>query len=186
MAQGDQNLIFSSAQAITASANSTNVLDLATGLMVAENGTYLTNAAAGLALTFGNAQFFGEDLGIGVRRLKLGAWTGAAAFLTGTSLTIGWQLAPDNGGGTIAGLTFTTYASGNAIAAAQLTASQLLPMPDYPYDIAGASNPPPRFVRLAYTVAGSSFTAGSITAGLFNALSFNRIGSYPSGFSVGA
>lgn len=186
MAQGDQNLIFSSAQAITASAGSTGVLDMATGLMLTETGTYATNSTAGLNLTFGNATYFGEDLGIGHGRLELAAWTGAAAFATGTSLNVAWQLAQDNGGGTIAGLTFVTYASGAVIPVASLTPAQIISLPDWPYDALGYNNPPPRFVRLFYTVAGSNFSAGTITAGVFNAVSRNRVGSYPSGFSVGA
>ncbi len=186
MAQGDQNLIFSSNQAITSSAGSTFVYDMATGPIAAAGGTYLTNAAAGLNLTFGNATYFGQDLGIGFLRLKMGVWT-EAAFAGGTSLQISWQLAPDNGSGTIAGLNWTSYATGNAIPTAQL-AGQLvqIPVPDWPYDIIGGSNPPPRFVRLFYTVGGPNFTAGALSAGVVNALSFNRIGAYPSGFSVGA
>jgi hypothetical protein len=184
LAQGDQNLIFSAAQAITASAASTNVYDMAQGITT-ETGTYQTNAAAGLPLTFGNATYFGEDLGIGHHRLKLGAWVGAAAFATLTSLQVSWQGAPDNGGGTIAGLTFTTYASGPVIPVASLTANQIIPLPDWPFDPPFQNNPPPRFIRLFYTVAGSNATAGAITAGVFNALSYNRIGAYPSGFSVG-
>ena len=183
MAQGDINLIFSSAQAITASAASTNVYDMAQGIML-ETGTYQTNAAAGLPMTFGNATYFGEDLGIGPLRLKLAAWTNAA-FATGTSLQIAWQLAPDNGGGSIAGLSFVTYVTGPVVPLANLTINQILPMPDWPFDIVQQNNPPPRFARLFYTVAGSNFTTGQITAGVFNALSFNRLGSYPSGFQVG-
>jgi hypothetical protein len=183
MAQGDQNLIFSTAQAITASAGSTGVYDMAQGLTT-ESGTYQTNAAAGLPLTFGNATFFGEDLGIGHHRLKLMAWIGTA-FATLTSLQVSWQGAPDNGGSTIAGLTFTTYASGPVIPVASLTANQIVPLPDWPFDPPFQNNPPPRFVRLFYTVAGTNASAGTITAGVFNAASYNRVQSYPSGFQVG-
>ena len=186
MAQGDINLTFSSGQAITASAASTYTYDMAQGVVTTTGGTYLTNSAAGLPLTFGNATYYGNDFGIGSKRLSLMAWVGTA-FATGTSLQISWRGAPDNGGGTIAGLTFTTYASGPVIPVATLTAAQIISLPDWPFDLPGnlGSNPPPRFVQLYYTVAGPNFTAGTITAGVFNAVSRNRLGSYPSGFSVG-
>ena len=186
MAQSDINLLFSSAQAITASAASTNTYDMAQGIVTTSGGTYLTNAAAGLLMTFGNATYYGNDFGIGDNRLKLMAWVGTV-FATGTSLQISWRGAPDNGGGTIAGLSFTTYASGPVVPVASLTAGQILPLPDWPFDLPGSanSNPPPRFIQLYYTVAGSNFTTGTITAGVVNAASYNRLGSYPSGFSVG-
>ena len=188
MAQSDINLIFSSAQVITASAASTNTYDMAQGIVATSGGTYLTNAAAGLLMTFGNATYYGNDFGIGeaIARLKLAAWVGTT-FATGTSLQISWRGAPDNGGGTIAGLTFTTYASGPVVPVANLTAGQILPLPDWPFDLPGNANnnPPPRFMQLFYTVSGSNFTTGTITAGVVTGMSYNRLGSYPSGFSVG-
>lgn len=183
MAQGDINLQFSNAQAITASAASTNTYDLLTGTTVTTTFTAY-NASPGQ--TWGNATYFGEDAGIGPRRVKLGVWTGTTAFATGTSLQISWQTAPDSGGTTVSGLTFTNVAYGGAIPVAALTASTQLTVPDYPYDQVALSNPPPRFIRLYYTVAGSNFTTGALTAGVFLNLSFNRLMNYPSGFSVGA
>ena len=101
MAQSDVNLLFSQAQQVTVSGPSTMTYDMAQGPVNSLSGTYQTNAAAGLPMTFGNAQFFGEDLGIGRLRLSLGCWVNVA-YSGGTSLQISWQGAIDNGGGTIA------------------------------------------------------------------------------------
>ena len=186
MAQSDINLIFSSAQAITGSVASTNTYDMAQGVMNSASGTYQTNAAAGLLMTFGNATVFGGDLGIGeaIARLKLGCWVNTA-FSGPASLQISWQGAVDNGGGTLAGLTFVNYASGPVYTASILTSGQILPLPDWPFDIPPSTNAMPRFMRLGYTVTGGVFTTGSLTAGVVTAMSYNRLGAYPSGFNVG-
>ena len=186
MAQSDINLLFSVAQPVTGSTVSTNTYDMAQGVTSSTSGTYQTNAAAGLPMTFGNATVFGQDLGIGeaIARLKLGAWV-TTAFTGAASLQISWQGAVDNGGGTIAGLTFVNYASGPSYNAAILTAAQILPLPDWPFDIPPSTNAMPRFVRLAYTVTNGTFSTGALTAGVVTGMSYNRLGAYPSGFSVG-
>lgn len=189
MAQSDVNLLFSQAQQVTVSGPSTMTYDMAQGPVNSLSGTYQTNAAAGLPMTFGNAQFFGEDLGIGRLRLSLGCWVNVA-YSGGTSLQISWQGAIDNGGGTIAGLTFVNYTSGPVYTPAQLGVGAILPLPDWPFDLPATNsnftgtNQPPRFMRLFYTLVGP-FTQGSLTAGVVNAMSYMRVGAYPSGFSVG-
>lgn len=181
MAQGDVNLIFSSAQALTTSnIASTGVLDLAEGVML--TGTTYDNPPP---LTHGTSTVFGEDLGIGPKRLKLGVWLGSA-FVGGTSLNIAIQGAIDNASGSLSGLTWNTFVESGAQVTARLLANTLFPMPDYPIDAIGLSNPPPRFIRLLYQIVGT-YTGGTIaTAGFFNAISYDRLKSYPGGFSVGA
>jgi len=60
MALQDQNLVLSSAQAITATAQSTNAYDILNGgTLAVASGAYTTNSI------IGNATVFGEDLGLG-------------------------------------------------------------------------------------------------------------------------
>ena len=188
MAQSDINLLFSVGQAIQTSTASTNTYDMLQGVGLSSSGTYQTNAAAGLLNTFGNATVYGADLGIGepIARLKLGMWVGAAFTGVGVTLQVSWQGAVDNGGGTFAGLTWTNYAYGPIYTTSILTAGQIIPLPDWPFDIPPSTNAMPRFMRLFYTVSGGVYTTGTITAGVVTSMSYNRLGAYPSGFSVGA
>ena len=179
--QTDSNLVFvasGSPQAILGVTVNTNPLDLAQGTIVTG-----ANYPTSLSLTFGNATYFGEDLGIGYGRLPLAVWTGAA-FAGGTSLNIQIQGAVDNGGGTVAGLTFNTYAESGAQPLANLGANLEFPMPDWPQAAIKLANP--RFIRLAFVPVGT-FTAGTIAfAGFALQRPSLNIGSYPSAFSVGA
>lgn len=186
--QTDSNMLFvggttGSALTITSSAvRSTGILDLATGLM----NTGSTYAAA--PLTIGNATVFGEDLGVGFMRMQMSAFTGAAAFVGGTSLNIAIQGAVDASSGTypanLSGLTWLTYAETGAVLTAQLVANGQIRLPDWPHRQIGDALP--RFISLLFTPAGT-FSAGTIaTAGMFMPSYANPVGLYPSGFSVGA
>ncbi len=127
---------FSSLQVITATAVSTNLIDL---------GAPKTAPGAPAAQK--------RDLG-GGNNIPISIQV-IAAFATLTSLTVNIQMATD--------AAFTSpvvVASTGPIAAAALTAKAKLPISMLPQ---GADL---RFMRLQYVVAGSNATAGSITAGL--------------------
>jgi hypothetical protein len=188
MAQSDQNLIFSQGQTITATAASTNAYDAATGTSFTTTFT----AANALALTWGGASVFGEDLGIGAEKLPVAIYTGSVAFATLTSLNIQYQGAVDTGGSTTArsGLTWVTAEETSPIAVALLTASIKIPAPYWPHRgawAAATNGSLPRFYQINYVVAGSNATTGSIAfAGIVQTRDDNPVGFYGSGFAVGA
>lgn len=131
----DSTNLFSDAQAITASAASTNVIDLgATG----------TPKHAANAIT--------RDIGKGSPiQLRVQVTT---AFATLTSLTVGIQT-DDNEAFSSA----TTVLSSPAVAVADLVAGYVFPLVVIPRGTLE------RYVRLYYTVAGTNATAGNVTAG---------------------
>lgn len=165
----DSSLIFSTNQAITATAASTNTIDL-------------TGVGSGNApnLSFGNASTFGEDLGIGdgeaIPKVYVAITT---AFATLTSLNIAFQGAPDSGSNTPG--TWTTYGETGAIPVASLTLNGVIRLFWDPVQIAAAL---PRFIRLYYTVAGSNATAGALSAYILIQRDDNIVGKYPAGFAV--
>ena len=118
----------------------------------------------------------GRDMGIGTDIYLL--LQSSRLFAGGTSVTIAFQGAPDNGSG--AEGTYVTYAQTPAITLAELNLAPgmlfpiTLPRPPFGAVI-------PRFYKLVYTVAGI-FTAGGVIAGLV----LNRDDgiAYPSGFST--
>lgn len=180
----DANLAFSSAQSLitNASTASTNVLDLATGVCTSSASYPITPN-----LTFGTATVFGEDLGIGSGIVPKFSISLLTTFLTASAATlnVAIQGAVDNGGGTIAGLTWTTYDETGPIAAAQLLLNTSIRM-WWPHRIVGAALP--RFIRLLYQLpAATSFTAGSINLAI---LTLTRddwsAGAYPANYTVGA
>lgn len=158
----DAALQFSSAQAVTAAAASTNFYDQLTGQSLTT--TYTPSPSAIFSL---NETYFGEDLGIGkgpgTPRIVVES---EAAFATLTSLQIQFQGAPENStshaSGNRSDLVFVTYIETDAIAVALLTANTRIASFDWPMRKTG--NGLPRFVQLYYNVAGSSATTGTITA----------------------
>lgn len=180
MAYTDISLTFSSAQAITATAASTNIVDL-------------TGAGSGNApnLSFGSATVYGADMGVGdgmaIPKIVVSVGT---VFATLTSLTIAAQFAPDDG--TNHPGTYITYAQTGAIPVADLVASAMLGtfgFPQMPTRMDGllTDYPMPRFVRLNYTVAGSNATTGTLNAYIELQRDSQNAGvNYPSNFSVAA
>jgi hypothetical protein len=157
----DQNTVLSSAQSITATAVSTNTYDILQGLSLSSSGgTYTAPPNA----TIGNASFFGEDLGLGrgVGTPQVVGFTGAGTPGTATSLTVQLQGAVDNGGGTIAGLTFTPYIQTRTILLASIIASRRLFAFDFPRRQEGDGLP--RFIQLNYVVGGANFTGLTLTS----------------------
>jgi hypothetical protein len=159
----DAQLQFSSGQAVTASAQSTNFYDQLTGALLT---TTFTPTPTG-AIWPVNETYFGEDLGLGkgpgTPRVVVEVGT---AFATLTSLQIQFQGAPMNStafaSGNRSDLVFATYIQTDTIAVALLTAATRVASFDWPMRKTGQSLP--RFVQLNYVVGGSSATAGTITA----------------------
>lgn len=178
----DKLLQFSAAQAITATANSTNIVDLGLGLQLAANpnGLAIPSAANG-----GGAR----DLGIGNSDagLRMIVQVGTV-FATLTSLTVALQGAVDDGTGQPAG--FSTYWSGPAVLLASLVAGARLYDMDVPRPPQGIAMP--RYLQMVYTVGGSSATTGTIDAYIvgnrddqvYNGTNNAIIGGYRAGITV--
>lgn len=181
MPLNDQNLVFSDNQAITATAVSTRTYDMLTGDNLATaGGTYTVPPNA----IIGNAAFFGEDLGLGRGKgtPSVEVFTGSGTPAAATSLAIALQGAPDNGGGTIAGLTFVPYISTRAIPLASILASSRIAQFDLPRrtDNQGL----PRFLNLAYTVVGTNFTGLTLKSyiNLGGTSAQGTLGAYPANY----
>jgi len=158
----DQNLVLSSAQAVTVTTPSTNTYDILNGAaLLTAGGTYTVppNSIIGV-----NQTFFGEDLGLGrgMGTPQVVGYTGSGTPGTATSLQVQLQGAPDNGGGTIAGLAFVVYIQTRAILLASIIASRRLFAFDFPRRQEGDGLP--RFINLNYVVAGANFTGLTITS----------------------
>lgn len=139
----DEQALFSDDQAITASAASTNYMNL---------GAPGTVPGAPAALV--------RDLG-GANNIQLLVQV-TADFATLTSLTVTVQV-DDNS-------SFSspkTVASSGAIAVADLKAGKVIPITILP---PGTNE---RYMRVYYTVAGSNATAGTITAGITTGIQTN-------------
>jgi hypothetical protein len=109
------------------------------------------------------------------------------AFTGLTSLAVALQGAPDNGSGLPAA--FVTWWTGPAVLAASLTAGARLYDMDMPRPPAGL--PVPRFLQLAYTIAGVG--TGGVLKGfivldrhdqMYNANANNILGGYPPGIVI--
>lgn len=165
----DGLLQFSSAQAVTATADSTNVLDLGlSGLP--------TSAGGGGARDIG----IGDDPAMKVLVLV------TTAFATLTSLQVLFRGAPDNGSG--AEGSYTTMVSGPVVPVASLVVGARLLDIDVPRPAPGQAVP--RFLKLNYTVAGSNATAGNVSSYLvldrhdLPEQSNATLGGYPAGITV--
>jgi hypothetical protein len=159
MALMDQNLVLSSAQAITATAQSTLAYDILNGgTLAVASGAYTSNSI------IGNASTFGEDLGLGrgVGTPAIEVFSGAGTPAAATSLQIAAQGAPDAGTGNTSGVTYTTYIETGAIPLASILSSIRLAAFDFPRRQVG--QPLPRFIALDYIVVGSNFTGLTVNA----------------------
>ncbi len=157
---------------ITATGNSTNVLDLhIVGLPVLANN------------------YGARDIGIGddpAMKILVQCLT---TFAGGTSLSVVLQGATDNGSG--APNAFSPWWASPAYAVATLVAGARLMDMDMPRPPAGIAIP--RFLRLGYTVAGGPFTGPSVLIGtlvldrmdqLYNATNNAVMGGYPAGITI--
>jgi hypothetical protein len=179
----DINLQFSNAQAVTASAASTNVYDLATGLLVTTTFTKVPN------ITWGSSTFFGEDFGLGKgigTPYVIVKQVNANNATTGTSLQISFQGAPMNAtalaSGNVSDLTFSDYVLSAAIPVASLLSNTEIFSVAWP--VRQIQKALPRFVRLNYTVAGANFANLTIDAdvSLGADQAQGSLGQYPANF----
>jgi len=172
------------AQAITATATSTNIIDLALGQ---------TNTGPGLplsAINVNNAQPF-RDLGIGddpAMKILVQCLT---TFTTGNgNFSVQFQGSPDSGTGTAAG--FVTYYSTPLFTVAGgflVPGARLMDM-DVPRPPAGVAEP--RFLQLNFTNSGTNFATANVFGAIvldrfdqvYNALANQISGGYPAGVVV--
>lgn len=179
----DANLQFSNAQAVTATAASTNTYDLETGLLVT---TTFTKSPPAI---IGNATFFGQDLGQGKgigTPYVIAKQVNANTAATGTSLQVSIQGAPMNStafaSGNVSDLTFVPYLFGPTIAAALLLSNTEIF--GFAWPARKIAQALPRFVNLNYTVVGANFTNLTIDAdaslGVDSAQ--GSLGQYPANF----
>lgn len=148
MALTDSTLQLSTAQAISATAASTNIFDV-------------TGAGSGNApnQSFGNATSHGLDIGTGDGKETLHAVFLVTTTGTGTgTVTFAVQAAPDNGSN--APGTYTTLASSAAFTGTALVKGNIVDLPVPPYtssaDQIGPGMGLPRFYRFYYTVSGTA------------------------------
>ena len=179
MALMDQNMVLSSAQAITATAQSTNAYDIANGgTLAVASGAYTSNYIQG------NATVFGEDLGLGrgVGTPAIEVFSGSGTPAGATSLDIQLQGAVDPGTGNTSGCTYVAYLGTEPIPLASILASNRLAAFDFPRRRVGAALP--RFIALNYVVAGSNFTGLTVTSyiNLGGTSAQTTLGQYPSNY----
>lgn len=147
----DATLNLSTAQAITVTAASTNIIDL-------------TGAGVGVAspnIDGVQSSVFGQDIGIGdgVSPPVVVCIVGTAFTAAGAgTLTVAFQEAIDDGTGNPS--TWVTAVQTGALSLAQLTAGQKIAEFTVPVRAPGQAFP--RFIRLNYTVATGPMTAGTI------------------------
>lgn len=159
MAFSDNALTFSNAQAVTSTAASTTVYDI-------------TGAGSGTvpALVWGTTTAIGADMGAGDNNRPNILFTSPVAFVSGGGATMQIQIqaAPDAGDGTGNAGTYYTLWQSTALSVAQLATIVTTPfsVPLPPIDAAYPAGLLPRFYRINYVVATSTFSAGKITAQL--------------------
>lgn len=153
----DTSIQFSSNQAITSTANATNLYDV-------------TGAGSGTAPTMigGNSGVIGMDIGAGegiaVPYLVMVVTT---AFVSagGATMQVTLQAAPDNGSN-VAG-SYTVLYTSAVFTVANLALGETLVVPVPPRALSGQPGEAlPRFYQVVYTVATSTFSAGKVTTGL--------------------
>lgn len=166
----DASIAFSTAQAITSTAASTSLYDI--------TGAGSGNAPAMIG---GNGNVIGQDIGAGdgvvIPYIYVDVST---AFVSagGATLTVQLQCAPDNGSNSPG--TYTTIFQTTALAVSQLGAAsnvqfQVPPIP--------SGTVLPRFYRLNYVVATSTFSAGALSANMvLNPASSLLNSKYPNNF----
>ena len=186
MALQDQNLVLGTNQTVTASAPTTFTYDMLThALYNSTSGTYTVppNAIIG-APNNPTTYYWGEDLGLGrgMGTPALEFFSGSGTPITATSLQIAMQGAPDNGGGTIAGLTFTVYIETGVIPLASILSSIRLAAFDLPRRQVELALP--RFIQGYFTVGGSNFAGLTITSyiNLGGTSAQASLGQYPSNY----
>lgn len=136
----DAQALFSNQQAITATANSENVIDL-----------------CALGIPYGNVEALKRFIGKGTKIPLLVQCTEDFATLTSLTITFVSSAAENLG-------TPTTHATTGAVLAATLKKGWIWGIDAWPVEIKTA--PMLRYAGLIYTVGGSNATTGKIMAGV--------------------
>lgn len=156
----DQQLEFSDAQAVTATAISTNVYDL----FSMSTGASATDLSPNTRIDIGA----GEDIYLVVNTAVLATDAGSDA-----TLTVSFETADDVTLTTNVQVVYSTAALAFAAFSPAGTNLVKIKLPLFPYR---------RYVGVRYTVAAGPLTAGAFDAFLTNTVDANRI--YKSGFTV--
>lgn len=156
----DQQLEFSDAQAVTATAISTNVYDL----FSMSTGASATDLSPNTRIDIGA----GEDIYLVVNTAVLATDVGSDA-----TLTVSFETADDVTLTTNVEVVYSTAALAFAAFSPAGTNLVKIKLPLFPYR---------RYVGVRYTVAAGPLTAGAFDAFLTNTVDANRI--YKSGFTV--
>lgn len=171
MAFVDTSLQLSTAQAITSTAASSVIYDV-------------TGAGSGVApnLVFGTTSVFGADMGAGDGEAGVYIYLQVStAFVSGGGATLQVQVQAAIDNGSNAPSSYTTIDQTGTFTAAQLTAGATLRLRLQPITIGESV---PRFYRLNYVVATSTFSAGAVNAYvMLNAPSGTLVSQYPSNFA---
>ncbi len=148
---------------------STNIIDLA--------GTG-AGTAPGNGNIIGNATTFGMDVGVGGIRPEINVVVGTA-FVSGGGGTVNVKLqaAPDTAVTYQPGA-YTTIAETGALTVANLTAGQVIAR--FPFLPAFPANLNPRYLRLLFSVATATITAGTIAAALVTMVRDDQANKYAS------
>lgn len=147
---------------------STNVVDL----MGSGPGTAVNNI-------IGNASQPGMDVGIGGVRPELNVTIGDAVVSGGGgTLNVKLQAAPNTDGTNLPG-SYVTLGETGPITAANLTAGQIVAR--FPFLPAFPPGLNPRYLRLLFTIATASITAGSIASALVTNCRDDQANKYAAG-----
>lgn len=153
--------------------DSTNIIDLhMLGLPVLANGQGARDVG------------IGDDPAMKILVQVLNTFTSGGA---GT-LSVSLQGAPDNGAGQPGA--FVNWYTSAVYALATLNGGSRLLQMDMPRPPDGVAMP--RFLKLVYTIAGATMTAGTVTAGLvldrddqpYNSTDNSILGGYPAGINI--
>lgn len=197
MALYDQNLTFFKAnpgQAVTGTAVSELTYDLLQGLALdTVTGTYIVppNAIIGRIRpeTTPPTRFWGQDLGTGrgMGDPTVDVYADPATTPAGlTSIQVQLLGAVDNGGGTIAGLTFVPYITSDVLTLAEITqnfAEGLYMIAEFDLPRRPIGAPLPRFLQIGFTVVGAA-TGLNLKSyiGLGDTSAQDTLGQYPANY----
>lgn len=130
----------------------------------------LTGAGVGVApaMVGGTSGTIGVDIGAGDGAAipSINVVVGTAFVGTGnTTMSVSLKAAPQTSATDNSQGTYTTLFVSQAIPVANLTAGSVFNFPIPPITLATGQKPP-RFYKIAYTVANGPFTAGTVSAGI--------------------
>lgn len=172
MAFNDASLVFSTAQAITTTADSTNVIDV-------------TGAGSGNAPAMIGANGLNTAIGVDYADFdgSAGTWLYMIVTTTGTTantLTVSLNAAPDNG--SYSPGTYTAIYTSKAFAGTALIKGNVLQVPIPPI-LNTFGEALPRFYKVIYTCSGA-LTVSVTTELLINPPSVGALGLYGSNFTA--